>query len=330
MHGTALATAIQPLWALIEDHEIDPEPIFRASNIDIELLKRPNARLPTEACNAVWLRASSQIKDPSFGVKYGPYWHPSMFGPLGYVWLASTSLRNALNRLAKYTDLVLERGAVEIISLENGDARITLSYQGSAFTLPALADSLLSLVMHLCRINYEGELNPKTVTLFHSAPADPGAYFNYFCCPVEFDAESDSIILAKAVLDEPLPGGNASLASLNEHEAVRYLAQLDKSRTVDRVQAAIIEQLGGGGVSSASVAEALHLSSRTLNRQLRKEGTTFKDLLQRTRCKLADAYLADEHYSITEIAFMLGFSEQSSFTRAYRHWTGNVPSEVRV
>lgn len=330
MQGTALATAIQPLWALIVDHEIDPEPIFRASHIDIELLKRPNARLPTEACNAVWLRASGQIKDPCFGVKYGPYWHPSMFGPLGYAWLASTSLRKALNRLAKYTDLVLERGAVEIINLENGDASISLSYQGGAFTLPALADSLLSLVMHLCRINYEGELNPKMVTLFHSAPPDPGPYFNYFCCPVEFDSGSDSIILAKSVLDEPLPGGNSRLAKLNEHEAVRYLAQLDKSRTVDRVQAAIIEQLAGGSVTIGSVAEALHLSSRTLNRQLQEEGTTFTKLKQRAQRNLADLYLADEHYSITEIAFMLGFSEQSAFTRAYRRWTGKVPSDVRV
>jgi AraC-like DNA-binding protein len=330
MKGTALATAIQPLWTLMEDYNVDPEPIFRASGIDAELLKRPNARLPTEACNAVWLRASNQIEDPCFGVKYGPYWHPSMFGPLGYAWLASTSLRKALNRLAKYTDLVLERGAVEIINLENGDASITLSYLGSAFTLPALADSLLSLVMHLCRINYEGELNPKTVTLFHSAPPDPGAYFNYFSCPVEFDAEHDSIILAKTVLDEQLPGGNSRLASINEHEAVRYLAQLDNSRIVDRVQAAIIEQLSGGGVTSESVAQALHVSNRTLNRQLQKESTTFRDLFQRTRCKLADAYLADDYYSITEIAFMLGFSEQSAFTRAYRRWTGKVPSDVRV
>ena len=227
----------------------------------------------------------------------------------------------------------MQREATSILTqgdLENGDASIILSYQGSAFTLPALADSPLSLVVHLCRINYGSELHPIRVTLFHSAPANPGAYFNYFCCPVEFDAKNDSIILEKTVLDEQLPGGNPHLASLNENEAVRYLAQLDKSRIVGRVQAVIIEQLAGGGVTFESVAEALHMSNRTLTRQLQKEGATFTKLLQRTRCKLADAYLTDEHYSITEIAFMLGYSEQSAFARAYRRWTGKVPSDARV
>lgn len=329
MSETALATAIQPLWTLLEEYGVDPEPLFRTSGIAPEMLKRPNARLPAQACNAAWLRASSRIADPSFGVKFGLHWHPSMFGPLGYAWLASTSLRTALGRLARYTDLVLERGAVEVTDLRGGDVMVTLTYRGIPFTLPALADALLSLVMRLCRLNCGDAVNPTRVTLFHSAPPDPGSYFTYFRCPIDFDADGDSLTLAKSVVDAPLPSANAHLAHLNDQEVIRYLALLNRDRVTDRVQAAIIEQLASGGVSSETVAKALHISNRTLHRQLQSEGTTFKDVLENTRRKLAEVYLTDGSINLTQIAFMLGFAEPSSFTRAYRRWTGHAPSAAR-
>lgn len=329
MPETALASAIHPLWSLLEDHGQEPDPLFRKAGIDPAWLKNPKARLPVAACNIAWLRASSRITDPCFGVKAGEHWHPSMFGALGYAWLASTSLREALGRLARYTDLVLERGAVEVSDGSGGDVTVTLSYQGSPFTLPALADATLSILLRLCRLNAGDALNPKRITLFHSAPSNAGSYFSYFRCPVEFDAERDSLTLDKKVVDEPLPTANPHLAHLNDQEIIRYLAGLDRNRIVDRARATIIEQLASGRVSGETVARALHVSVRTLNRQLQGEGTSFKSLLDDTRCKLAGTYLSDEHISLTQIAFMLGFSEPSAFTRAYRRWTGQPPSAAR-
>jgi AraC-like DNA-binding protein len=252
-----------------------------------------------------------------------------MFGALGYAWLASTSLRTALGRLARYTDLVVERGAVDVRDMRNGDVTVTLSYQGNPFTLPALADALLSLLLRLCRLNCGDSLNPTSVTLLHSAPADAGPYFAYFRCPVEFDAESDSLTLAEAVVDEPLPSANAHLAHINDQEIIRYLARLNRERVTDRTQAAIIEQLASSEVSAKTVADALHISGRALNRQLKADGTTFKKIFEATRRRLAEVYIGDEGISLTEIAFMLGFSEPSAFTRAYRRWTGQSPSAAR-
>ena len=329
MSETALATAIHPLWSLLEEYGQDPDPLFRKAGIDPALLKKPNARLPVHACNVAWLRASSRIADPCFGVKAGEHWHPSMFGALGFAWLASTSLRTALGRLERYTDLVLERGAVEVRDGCGGDVTVTLSYQGSPFTLPALADAMLSILLRLCRLNAGDSLNPKRVTLFHSAPADAGPYFTYFRCPVEFDADRDSLTLDKTVVDQPLPSANPHLAHLNDQEIIRYLARCCGDRVCDRVQATLIEQLASGAVSADKVAQALHVSTRTLHRQLQGEGTTFKGLLEETRRKLAATYLRDEDISLTEISFMLGFSEPSAFTRAYRRWTGQSPSETR-
>jgi AraC-like DNA-binding protein len=326
---TALASAIRPLWSLLEEYGQDPGPLFQRSGIEPEALKNPNARLPVAACNAVWLRASSRISDPCFGLKAAQHWHPSMFGALGYAWLASTSLRTALGRLQRYTDLVLEGSSVQVHESRGGEVNVRLSYQGSPYTIPALADALLALVLRLCRLNCGESLNPMRATLFHSSPAEPGPYFACFRCPVEFDAPHDGLTFAKAVVDQPLPGANPNLAQLNDQEIIRHLARLNRDRITERVQAAIIEQLPSGNVSNETVAKALNVSSRTLHRQLQDEGTSFKALLDETRRELAKTYINDDRINLTEVAFMLGFAEPSSFTRACRRWTGKAPSAMR-
>lgn len=325
-----MATAVRPLWYLLEAYGQDPDALFRNAGIDPALLKDPNARLSVIACKAAWLRASSRIADPCFGVKAGEHWHPSMFGPLGYAWLASTSLRTALGRLARYTDLVLERGAVEMRDGPGGDVTVTLRYEGAAFTLPALADAMLSVVLRLCRFNAGDALNPKRVTLFHSSPADAGGYFAYFRCPVKFDAEHDSLTFNQRVVDQPLPNANRHLAQLNDRETLRYLEQLKRERISDRVQSVIVAQLASGLVSADSVAQELAISSRTLHRQLMQEGTNFKDLREKTRYQLAQTYLGNGTLSLTQIAFMLGFSDSSAFSRAFRRWSGQAPSIRRL
>jgi hypothetical protein len=135
-----------------------------------------------------------------------------MFVALGFAWLASTSLRTALGRLEGYMDLVLKGGTVGVRDGRGGDVTVTLSYQGSPFTLPPLADAMLSLLLRLCRLNAGGALNLKRVNLFHSAPADIGPYYTCFRCPVELEAEHDSLTLDKKVVDEPLPSANPHLA----------------------------------------------------------------------------------------------------------------------
>jgi AraC-like DNA-binding protein len=328
MTATALAASIRPLWTLLKEYGHDPEPLFRNSGIDPELVNDPYARLPVSAVYATWVRASSRIGDPCFGVQAGSHWHPSMFGALGYAWLASDSLRTALERLARYTDLVVEHGAVELSDDREG-LTVTLGYEGRPFTLPTLADAQLSILLRLCRLNFGEDLNPAQVTLFHSTPEDPGPFYAYFRCPVVFDTPSDSLTLATEVVDQALPSGNPNLAQINDQEIIRYLAQLDRDQIAQRVKAEIIEQLPSGGILDATVAARLSLGERTLQRRLKDEGTTFKKLLDEVRCELAEAYVRDERWSLTQISYLLGFSEPSAFTRAFRRWTGESPSEYR-
>jgi len=136
-------------------------------------------------------------------------------------------------------------------------------------------------------------------------------------------------VLSRKDIDKRLTGSNDQLAKLNEHIVVKYLAHREKADILNRAKATIIDNLGSGGVSETSVAEALHMSPRNLHRKLLKENTSFKFLLSEIRRELAQQYIQDRSKTLTEISFLLGFSEVSSFSRAYKGWTGQPPSEAR-
>jgi AraC-like DNA-binding protein len=110
---------------------------------------------------------------------------------------------------------------------------------------------------------------------------------------------------------------------------IEYLAQLDQDHIIQKVKAVIIDQLPSGNVTDETVARELYMSSRKLQRQLRNDGTTFTTLLTEIRQDLAQRYLREQHISLTEIAFLLGFSESSAFSRAFKRWMGVTPSEYR-
>ena len=110
---------------------------------------------------------------------------------------------------------------------------------------------------------------------------------------------------------------------------INYLARLDKDDIIQRVKVAIIDQLPSGNVTEDTVAEAIFISKRSLQRKLNEKGTTFKTILTDVRQDLALKYIHDRKLTLTEISFMLGFSEMSSFSRAFKRWTGESPKEFR-
>ena len=130
-------------------------------------------------------------------------------------------------------------------------------------------------------------------------------------------------------VDKILPGSHPQLAELNDQIMIEYLAKLDQDHISQKAKATIDDQLPSGNVTDEIVARSLYMSSRKLQRQLKKAGTTFNTLLNEVRQDLAKKYLREEDTSMTEIAFLLGFSESSAFSRAFKRWTGVSPTTYR-
>jgi len=128
----------------------------------------------------------------------------------------------------------------------------------------------------------------------------------------------------------PLPTGNADMLRASDKIITDYLAHLRRNDIAVQVKSKLIESLSAGQPTQESIATALNMSTRNLQRRLHLEGTSFKMLLDEIRKDLSQQYIKNSNLSINEITFMLGFSEPANFTRAFKRWTGHSPSEYRL
>ena len=147
--------------------------------------------------------------------------------------------------------------------------------------------------------------------------------------PVKFGQPENSLSIRAADADRPLTGANRELLAVHEEVILRHLAHLESANLLERVRVAIVEELPSGRVTEEQVADALNMSRRTLHRRLREYSTTFRGMLGQVRQELARRYIREERYSVTEVAFSLGYADTSAFSRAFRGWFGISPTEAR-
>ena len=162
-----------------------------------------------------------------------------------------------------------------------------------------------------------------------SAPSCEAHYLGFSRCPVHFDAEASAILFACADVDRPLPAANRELEQANDPILIGFLDKLHEDDLVTRVKTAIVEELPSGSPRDDMIAKSVFMSFRTLNRRLAAVGTTYSQHLDAVRWELAEQYITDPSLSLGEISFLLGFAEHSSFSRAFRRWTGGSPSAAR-
>lgn len=322
------APALGALWKQLEGYGIDPAPVFESEGVDPETMFDQGARIPVERYQRLDVKAAELSGDPNFGLKGAEYFRPAHLGALGFAWLASSSLRTAFQRISRYSRVIQEKLVVEL------DEDDEFFYVRMDAQLPLLnerirEDGQLSSILKFCRVIAGKDFNPAKICLKQSEPANTGYYFELFRCPVEFSSEETMMVIHLKDVDKRLTGSNDQLAKLNEHIVVKYLAHSAKQDIVNRVKAAVIDGLANGEVSENSIAGELHTTPRNMHRKLQKEDTSFKQLLTDVRKDLAQQYIQDRSKTLTEISFLLGFSEVSSFSRAFKGWTGKPPSEAR-
>ncbi len=325
---SVFAPALSALWEQLEGYGIDPEPLFREEGIDPEVLFDSGARIPIDRYQRLDVKAAELSGDPYFGLKGAEYSRPAHLGALGFAWLASSSLRTAFQRLSRYAKVIQEKLTVDL------DEDDEFFYVKIDAHLPLLCKRIrengqLAAVIKFCRTIAGPGFNPAKVCLKQTEPDDTGYYYELFRCPLEFESTETAFAIRIEDVDRRLTGSNDQLAKLNEHIVVKYLAHNEKEDIVNRVKAAIIDGLSNGHVTETMIAGKLHTTPRNLHRKLHKEDTSFKLLLTEVRKELAQQYIQDRSKTLTEISFMLGFAEVSSFSRAFKGWTGMPPSEAR-
>lgn len=328
MGMSVFASGLVNLLLTIESYGIDPAPLFAAEEINIQFPVDPSLRIPFKKMDSIWAEVRKLCDDEAIGLRSAECYSISQFGALGYAWQASSTLRSAFERMKRFVHLVNDD---LVIRIEDRDdcMVVTASLNVSSESEASIVDRGLGLFTKMCRMVYGEQFRLESINFKHEGPLDIKPYFEFFGCKLNFNQADNQLLIHQSIADKVLLGADPEMAMLTDQVLTRRLVQIDKSDIVARVQAVFVDQLSLGDVNDDSVAEALHMSVRTLHRKLADVNSSFRAVLVETRRKLADQYIMDSSLTLTEITFLLGFSEQSSFSRAFKTWTGSTPTELR-
>ena len=330
--SSSYAGSVVVIHQAIQSYGLDATALLRDLELDVDELRSTSARVPEETYDELIFRAVEATGDPAFGLRFADYCHPTSFSALGLALLASETLRDYCERWKRYFALINTNESVEFGS-EGGlaylaDSRVPSN--ASPAVERAHEDAFIALVVKYIRLMYRPDYVPAKVTSIWPAPEQRGdVYRDYFGIEPEFDSTRNAIYISKEDLDVPLPAANAALARQNDQVVVDFLARMNKVDLPSQVNRKIIELLPSGECSNERIAAALNMSVRALYNKLNKVGTSYQELLDNTRKQLAFQYMLREEMSISEIAYLLGFTDCSNFSRAFRRWSGKSPSDFR-
>jgi AraC-like DNA-binding protein len=327
-HST-IATAAGLIARTLTDYGCDCAPLFERAGLDRALAADPSARYPSRKMQALWRLALKSTGDPCFGISVAERMQPADMYGLGFAWLASDTLLDALERLIRY-QRALSTAARFSLEPAGDEVRLVLDALIPGTTVAhATLDMIMAAAVRMCRLTCGRDFEPARVTMRRPRPDCEERFERFFGTRVLFGAPQNLICFDHAALRKPLPHASPELARANDRVVIEYLERFDRSRISMRARAWIIEQLPSGHPSQARLAQSLNMSVRSLQRKLLEENTSFKMLLDETRRELAKQYIREAHRPIGEITFLLGFSEASNFTRAFRRWMGVSPNAYR-
>ncbi|UTF59148.1 AraC family transcriptional regulator [Gilvimarinus sp. DA14] len=324
--ATTLTSWAQLIWETLQNDGIDSRAVFAKAGLNPALLSDPTGRYPTSGMHILWAEGQARYSKKDFGLAVGQRWHPTTFNALGFAWLASDNLYTALERLVRYAQLV-NSGLVAELTSQGTVYQLRIQPHGDAHGAANLAG--LTALMVMCRALLGPSFTPVELGLPAGSDSDSAAVEAFFGCRIHAKQTHSFLNIDRQQAHIHLPGANSQLALVNEKLALENLSRVTDSNIRARAGQAIAKRLPTGNVSEESVAAELALSTRSLQRRLSEENSSFKQLLDKVRRELAKHYLESGEHSFSEISYLLGYGDQPSFSRAFKRWFAMSPSQYR-
>ena len=253
------------------------------------------------------------------------------YGAFGLAWKSAPSLRGSYIRSERYGHVL---GSAETYSLEKSE-------DGFFFSLDKAGDGRMGMLLSneasmsavdtISREVSTADFKPTAVYFKHATRGDKAVFEDHFGCPVYFQSGRDALLISKDMIDAPNRLGDETIAKFFDHHLEQELATRDRDDSLERqVSRTIASVLSEGIPTLSDIAAELGLGARTLQRRLKGQGHSFQNVVDMARKDLAYRLLRETDYSLAEIAFLTGFSEQSGFTRAFKRWAGQTPRSYRL
>lgn len=309
---------------------LNADDILAALKLDPSCLEDVDGRISHERFCALWQAIAQRSPSGCIGLQMAAAAKPKTWDVLGYAMHSSANLGEAFERLVRYSRL-RHTGAEFTFEVQGDVARIAMAIPSTL--LPpndAMGEWVGANFVLLSRQLTGLDLVPLQMGFQHSQPKDLSAYHRLFRSPLAFDRPVNEMRLDAAPIQRPLAQADPGLSSILDRHAEELLARLPQSESLlDSVNRLMSQRLRGGDPSLTAIAQQLGYTPRTLQRKLQEAGTSYHTLLDEMRRELSIYYLREAQIAVSEVAFLLGFSETSAFHRAFRRWMGVSPGEFR-
>lgn len=305
-------------------------PVPSILGIPLESAKIGNLkRLPAEDfCEMLW-RAAKHLNDPQLGLHLGQSARIAQLGALGYVLQSCENLGEVLVRLERYHRLVHDLNPIEYhFGVNHIEVRWGIAHgrPGALFDEAGIC-TIIQLSRELCG----RPLSPARVDFVNPQPRHVAPYEDFLGCPVQFDCAVTRLLIPMDLLSMPLARPDAMLLKLMEDQVELALSDLPDTGDLADMTRRVVANLAKDGMPELEqVAHEMRLTPRILYRRLAEQGLSFRDLRESALKQMAEQHLLDARLSLADVALLLGYSEQSAFTRAFKRWSGTTPTRWKA
>lgn len=315
-------------WSLIlRDLGLDKLTVLRRANLPPTLLDGEGSYISLDEFYALYDAIEAESDDPAIALRAGTVVSKELFDPALFAAICSPDMNTAANRLGRYKCLV---GAFSLdvdVDIDETTIRYRCEHRPDIPRLLGLTEMVF--LVAFARRATRHEIVPRRVNV-QRLPSALEPYESYFGCAVERD-DIYTVVFAARDASRPFLTHNEPMWEAFEPSLRRRVAEADEARsTREQVEVALCELLPSGRALMKDVSKELGMGTRTLQRRLAAENTTWLEVLNRTRERLARHYLRTTNMSPTEVSFLLGFEDPNSLFRAFQRWTGKTPESWRA
>ena len=321
--------ALSGLDGFLRRSGVQTPALCERAGVDPLALGDPDSRMEVRSYVALLESAARQSHDDSLGLRLGYQQPLTTVGVLSSMYLQACDVGAAIQCGIDHLPLHQE-GARLKLSLEGPHAVLSYSVRD-----PGLLDyrqdaelSVAKMLRFARAIAGTSDWSPVAVYFEHPAPRDTSEHRKLFGAPVYFSQACNGIVFPKELLNHRISGGHSGVAPAPV-DPVAQQAGCTQLDLAGELRLHIVQALRQGHISIDDCAAAFGLGTRTLQRRLAAAGVVFEELVESTRFELARHYLKQAHLSLTEIGYLLGYAELSTFSRAFRRWSGRSPRAFR-
>ena len=318
------------LLEAITDAGGNPDQILRELGLERSALTNPEGFISAALLVRFLEQAAQATADDCLGLHFGEHYNPKNIGPLIYVALNSPTIGAGFENVERYLK-VHNEAAKWFTTVDGGRAyiRYELADLGIEDTRQ-YNEASMAVALSTLRMMAGSDWTPQEVHFAHPPPHQTSEHVRIFTAPVLFGCATNAFVMEREFLDRQVPAADHRLYKILKRYLDGILSEMPREDGfLTSIRKAIAETMRDGDPKLARVAKKLAESPRTLQRKLKDYGVEFKKLTEDTRRRFAQNYLRDRKHTLTEVAFLLGYSDVSAFNRAFKRWTGTTPMDYR-